>query len=168
VTAGIEVRPARAADAEAMARIFREGIEDRVATLQTQPPPAEAMARLASAGEPVLVADRDGELAGWARVAPYDPVNAYYASVGEATIYVARAHRGQGVGSALLDRLCAAAEAAGFHKLTGKVFTTNEASIELFERHGWSSVGVHRRHGRLDGEWKDVLVVEKLLGDAAA
>ena len=168
MTAGIEVRRARVADAEAMARIFREGIEDRVATLQTQPPPPEALARLATASEPVLVADRKGELAGWAKVAPYDPVNEYYASVGEATIYVARALRGQGIGSALLEQLCAAAEAAGFHKLTGKVFTTNEASVALFEHHGWSRVGVHRRHGRLDGEWKDVLVVEKLLGDAAA
>ena len=56
------------------------------------------------------------------------------------------------------------AEAAGFHKLVGKIFTTNAASIALVRACGWHDVGVHRRHGRLDGEWKDVLVVEKLLG----
>jgi phosphinothricin acetyltransferase len=152
VSGEIAVRPARDADAEAMARIFREGIEDRVATLRRQPPSAQAIAELARGPEPVLVAERGGEVAGWARVAPYDPVNAYYASVGEATIYVARALRGQGIGSALLERLCAEAESAGFHKLTGKIFTGNEASVALFARHGWTSVGVHRRHGRLDGE----------------
>ncbi len=163
----MRVRDARHGDAEAMAGIFREGIEDRVATYETRPPGPEEMAELVRGPGPVLVAEREGQIAGWARVAPYDPVHDYYATVGEATIYVARAHRRAGVGRSLLGALCESAERAGFHKLIGKLFTTNAASIVLFERDGWSRVGVHRRHGRLDGEWKDVLVVEKLLGDAA-
>lgn len=162
-----EIRPARPEDAAAMAAIFTEGIEDRVATYETRPPGAAEMEQVIGSGGPVLVAERGGEVVAWAKVVPYDPVHDYYATVGEATIYVARAERGAGVGSVLVDALCAAAEAAGFHKLIGKVFTTNAASIAMFERHGWAQVGVHHRHGRLDGEWRDVLVVEKLLGDAA-
>jgi L-amino acid N-acyltransferase YncA len=163
----VAVRPARPDDAGAIAAIFREGIEDRVATFETRPPRPEAITDVVGEQAPVLVAERDGEIVGWAKVAPYDPVHDYYATVGEATIYVARALRGAGIGSALIDALCATAGAAGFHKLVGKVFTTNATSIAMFERHGWIQVGIHRRHGRLDGEWKDVLVVEKLLGDAA-
>ena len=164
---GVGVRDARGDDAGAMALIFREGIEDRVATFETRLPSEEARAEALRSEGPVLVAELDGEVAGWAKVAPYDPVHDYYATVGEATIYVSRAQRGGGIGAALVEALGDAAEEAGFHKLVGKVFTTNAASIALFERHGWDQVGVHRRHGRLDGEWKDVLVVEKLLGDAA-
>ena len=65
---------------------------------------------------------------------------------------------------ALADR----AAAAGYHKLVGKIFTSNEPSIALVKSCGWREVGVHRRHGRLDGEWKDVLVVERLLGSNVA
>ena len=163
----VGVRAATAADASPMAAIFGEGIEDRVATLQTnQADPAE-MSRLVESIAPVLVAERDGQVAGWAKVGDYDPEHDYYSTVGEVTVYVARAHRGTGVGGELVEALAQAAQAAGFHKLVGKVFTTNSASIALFQRHGWRPVGVHHRHGRLDGRWKDVLVVEKLLGDAA-
>ena len=67
----------------------------------------------------------------------------------------------------MLDALADAAEQRGAYKLVGKIFTSNQPSIELVRRCGFRGVGVHRRHGRLDGEWKDVLVVERLLGDAA-
>lgn len=159
----ITVREARAGDAEAVAAIFREGVEDRVATFETGLPDATEMAATVAAAPPALVALREGAVVGWAKVAAYDPVHDYYAGVGEATIYVARDARGGGVGATLLDELEAAARAAGYFKLVGKLFTTNSASIALFQGHGWRPVGVHHRHGRLDGEWKDVLVVEKLL-----
>jgi phosphinothricin acetyltransferase len=148
-----------------MARIFREGIEDRVATFETEPASEADMAALAGAGPPVLVAERDGDVVAWAKVGPYADPHAYYAGIGEATLYVGREARGAGVGSALLAALAEAAEAAGYHKLVGKIFTANTVSVALVRGCGWREVGVHRRHGRLDGEWRDVLVVEKLLGD---
>jgi L-amino acid N-acyltransferase YncA len=109
------------------------------------------------------VAERDGDVVAWARIGPYSDPHDYYAGVGEATLYVARGARGAGVGRELMLALDPVAEAAEFHKLVGKIFTTNAASIALVRACGWHDVGVHRRHGRLDGEWKDVLVVEKLL-----
>jgi phosphinothricin acetyltransferase len=66
-----------------------------------------------------------------------------------------------------MNALAAEAQDRGFYKLLGKIFTSNEASIALVHACGWRDVGVHLRHGKLDGEWKDVLVVELLLGDAA-
>ena len=103
---------------------------------------------------------------GWAGVGPYDDSHDYYSGVGEATLYVDRAARRRGVGAALLEALAEEAEHHAYYKLIGKIFTSNEPSIALVRSCGWREVGVHRRHGRLDGEWKDVLVVERLFGEA--
>jgi phosphinothricin acetyltransferase len=161
------IRAAGPGDAEAMAAIFREGIDDRLATFETVPASVAEMAALTASGRPVLVAEREGEVVGWAKVAAYADGHDYYATVGEATLYVARGARRTGVGGALLTALAAVAERAGYHKLVGKVMSDNEASIELLRRCGWRQVGVHLRHGRLDGAWRDVVVVELLLGEAS-
>jgi len=86
---------------------------------------------------------------------------------GEHGVYVAGAARGRGVGQALLRELCEAAERAGYYKLTSRIFTTNAASRASHVATGFEEVGVQRRHGRLDGEWRDCVLVERLLGDAA-
>lgn len=161
------MRPARPGDAEAIARIYARGIEERVATFETHPLPPEEFARRVEAGELLLVAERDRKVLAWASVGPYSDPHDYYAGVGEATLYVAPPARRSGIASALLNALAGEAERRGYWKLIGKIFTTNEPSIELVRRCGFREVGVHHRHGRLDGEWKDVMVVERLLGEAA-
>ncbi len=161
------MRPARSGDAERIALIYDQGIEERVATFQTEAQrPAEIAARI-ERGEPWLVAQDEGRVVGWASVGPYDDAHAYYAGVGEATLYVERSARRSGAGRTLLNALGQEAKRRGYHKLVGKIFTSNRPSIALVRSCGWREVGVHRRHGRLDGVWKDVLVVELLLGDAA-
>ena len=91
-----------------------------------------------------------------------------YAGVGEHGVYVAGAARGRGAGRALLEALCAAAERSGHYKLTSRVFAANAASRAVHRAAGFEEVGIQRRHGRLDGEWRDCVLVERLLGDAAA
>ena len=156
------IRPAKDADAERLAEIFNQGVEDRVATFETRPADAEAAARWIDE-DLVLVAERDGAPVGWAKASPYADRHHYYDGVREATLYVEREARRTGVGRQLLDALADAATEAGAHKLVGKIFTSNEQSIAMVGGLGWREVGVHERHGTLDGEWKDVLVVEKLL-----
>ena len=116
---------------------------------------------------PMLVAERDGEVVAWAGIGPYDDASDWYSGIGEAAVYVARDARRGGAGRALLEALEQAAEDDGLYKLIAKIFDTNEPSLRLFERAGYRTVGIHRRHGRLDGEWKDVVVLEKLIGPAA-
>jgi phosphinothricin acetyltransferase len=65
-----------------------------------------------------------------------------------------------------LESLCAEAERVGFLKLVSRIFPENEASLALHRKVGFREVGVYRRHGQLDGEWRDCVIVEKLLGDA--
>jgi L-amino acid N-acyltransferase YncA len=160
LTSGPEVRSAVAGDAEVIARIFAEGIEDRVATFRTRSAEAGEIADLIAGETLMLVAESDGRVVAFAKVSAYcDPAD-YYAGVGEATIYVARWARGRGLGRPLLEALAEAAHSRGYWKLVGKIFDTNRPSLALFRSCGWREVGVHRRHGRLDGEWKDVVVVE--------
>ena len=89
-----------------------------------------------------------------------------YSGVGEHGVYVTGTARGGGIGRALLQALCEEAERAGYYKLTARIFTTNAASRALHRAAGFDEVGVQRRHGRLDGEWRDCVLVERLLGDA--
>jgi L-amino acid N-acyltransferase YncA len=158
------VRPARVGDAGAIARIFEQGIADRVATFETRAPAPAEIAELIAGGAPILVASPGGQVIGFAKIGPYaDPAD-YYAGVGEATVYVARAARRGGVGRELLEELAEEARSRGYWKLVGKIFDLNRPSLAMVRSCGWREVGVHLRHGRLDGAWKDVVVVELPLG----
>ena len=83
-------------------------------------------------------------------------------------MYVGREARGQGHGRAVLNALIAAAEEAGLHKLVSRIFPENTASRAVCRSAGFREVGTYVRHGMLDGRWRDCVIVERLLGDAAA
>ena len=164
----VEIRPGASMDAGAIAEIHSQGIAERSATFDTEPVTPEVVTGwLDGEREPVLVADLDGRIVGWARVIRSGERCAL-SGVGEYTIYLDRDARGRGIGCQLLDALAAAADTAGYWKLQGRLFTSNAASAALARSCGFREVGVYECHGRLDGEWKDLLIVERLLGDAAA
>jgi phosphinothricin acetyltransferase len=162
----LAIRPATEFDAAAMAAIYNEGIEDRLATFETRPRETGEVRAWLDDGLPCLVATDGDEVVGFARVSPYSD-RCVYQGVGEHGVYVARSARGGGVGRRLLEALCDDAERAGLYKLTSRVFTDNAASRAVHAAAGFHEVGVQRRHGRLDGRWKDCVLVERLLGDAA-
>jgi L-amino acid N-acyltransferase YncA len=158
------IRAARAADAAAIADIYNEGIATRLATFETDPRTAADVELWLAAGDrlPLLVAEEGEAVLGWARILVYSdrPV---YAGVGDVSVYVAEHSRGRGIGRALLDALQKRAKELGYWKLVGKLFTANAASAAMVRRCGWREVGMHHRHSRLDGEWRDVLLVERVL-----
>jgi L-amino acid N-acyltransferase YncA len=159
------VRSATPADAEAICGIYNAALSERKSTFETEPrSPRDFTDRIGNARFPLLVADAERGVIGWAGLAPYS-ARLCYAGIAECSVYVAVEARGRGVGTALAKTIAEVARDSGFHKLIGKLFTDNTASIRLTERCGFSTVGLHRRHGQLDGEWRDVLVVERLLGE---
>lgn len=162
------VRAAIPGDAEAICAIYNAAIAERGSTFETAlRSPADFDERIGAERLPLLVARASGAVIGWAGLASYSP-RPCYAGIGEASVYVVPEARGRGVGTALAEALATEAERNGFHKLIGKLFTDNVASVRLCERCDFSAVGVHRRHGQLDGEWRDVLVVERLLANQHA
>jgi phosphinothricin acetyltransferase len=159
----VAVRSATRADAEAVCGIYNAALSERGSTFETEPRSARDFEnRIGDTRFPLLVADTGHEVIGWAGLASYSN-RPCYAGIGECSVYVTIDARGRGVGTSLTEALAGAAHRNGFHKLIGKLFTDNTASIRLVERCGFSSVGLHRRHGRLEDEWRDVLVVERLL-----
>jgi phosphinothricin acetyltransferase len=162
----VRIRAAVAGDAEAIARIYNQGIEDRLATLETEPRTAEErVGWMAAKGprHPVLVAtDPAGAVLGWGSLNQFNPRPAY-AHVADFSIYVDRDQRGRGVGDALLTTLEERAREIGYHKLVLAAFPHNTAGMRLYERHGFRTVGVYKEHGRLDDRWVDVIIMEKLL-----
>jgi len=163
----LRTRPAQPADASAIARIYNEGIEDRVATFETRPRTEDDVRPWFAEGFPLVVVEEEGALIAWASAPPYSRGRDVYREVADFSVYVARAGRRRGVGRAAMEALLAEAEARGFWKLVGRIFPENEASLSLCRRLGFREVGFHRRHGKLDGAWRDVVVVERLLGEAA-
>jgi L-amino acid N-acyltransferase YncA len=161
-------RPAGPDDADAIARIYNEGIEDRVGTFEVEPRSAEDVLGWIEAGYPIVVSeDEAGQIVAWASAPPYRAQRPAYSGVAEFSIYVARPARGQGVGRVTLAALIAEAEGRGYWKLVSRIFPENEGSLALCRSLGFREVGVYRRHAKLDGMWRDVVIVERLLGEAA-
>lgn len=160
------IRRATRDDAARVAAVYNEGIEDRSATFETQPrSPGDVMNWLVDE-YPVLVAELGGEVVGFARIGEYSD-RCVYEGVGEHAVYVARAARGRGIGRALLDAVAGEAARRGYYKLTSRIFVENAASLAAHRAAGFREVGIQRRHGRLEGEWKDCVLVERLVGEAS-
>ena len=162
-------RTARREDAGAIARIYNQGIEDRIATFETEPRSTPDIERLLDerlGHYPAIVVERDGRVIAWASGGAYRSRPCYDAIV-EHSVYVERDQRGTGAGGVALVALCAEAERLGFRKLVSRIFPENVASLALHRKVGFREVGVYRRHGMLDGHWRDCVIVEKLLGEAA-
>lgn len=160
----IDVRAATAADASAIAEIYNEGIRGRQATFETRErTAADVLAWIDDPRYPVLVAERAGEVVGWVAASGYRPRECY-AGIVEFSVYVRASARGERVGDRLMAAFLPACEARGLWKVLSRIFPENAASRALCARHGFREVGVYQRHGRLDGVWRDVVIVERMLG----
>jgi phosphinothricin acetyltransferase len=164
--ADLTVRAAVPADAPAICAIYNQGIEDRLATLETElRTPDERREWLAARGarHPVIVAEAaPGAAIGWASLNAFNPRRAYD-HVADLSVYIERAWRGRGVGRLLLERLLELGRELGYHKLVLAAFPINRAGIALYERCGFREIGVYREQGMLDDRWVDVVVMERLL-----
>ncbi len=165
----VQVRPATLDDAAAIAEIYNQGIRARIATFETEErTPDERRAWIANHDErhPLLVATiREGRaerVVGWASTDGYR-TRACYAGIAEFSVYIHEGYRGRGVGVILLTALIVAAERAGLWKLLSRIFPENAASRTLCAKVGFREVGIYENHGKLDGVWKDTVIVERLI-----
>jgi L-amino acid N-acyltransferase YncA len=159
----IRIRPAVVEDAPAIARIYNEGIRGRGTTFETRERTAdEVIPWFGDPRHPVLVAELEGRVVGWVAASTYR-ARECYAGIAEFSVYVAGEARGRRVGDALMAAFIPACKEAGLWKVLSRIFPENTASRALCARHGFREVGVYERHARLDGAWRDVVIVERLL-----
>ncbi|MEJ8810914.1 N-acetyltransferase family protein [Variovorax ureilyticus] len=163
------IRPSRDEDVEAITAIYAHHVLHGTGTFETDPPSAADMAArradVLSKRLPYLVAERDGEILGFAYCNWFKPRPAYRFSA-EDSIYLADAARGQGLGAKLLDALSQAAEGVGVRKLIAVIGdSANAGSIGVHTAQGFTHVGVLKDCGWKFGEWRDVVLMEKVLGE---
>jgi len=143
VAVTLALRPAHASDAESICLIYNQGIEDRVATLETElRTPAERREWMAARGprHPVIVAESAGSVVGWGSLNVFNARPAYQ-HVADLSVYVERQWRGHGVGRRLLERLIEMARDIGYHKMVLSTFPTNASGVRLYQGLGFTEVG---------------------------
>lgn len=158
----MRTRLAIPADAPAIARIYNQGIEDRVATFETEPRTATEIQSWFTKQYAVVVVEDSDVIVAFAATFPYR-TRQCYAGVREFSVYVERSARGKGVGRVAMERLIKESRKRGEWKLLSRVFPENTASLKLLRNLGFREVGTYKNHARLDGEWRDVVIVELLV-----
>jgi phosphinothricin acetyltransferase len=157
-------RPASPDDAPILTQIYNEGIEDRVGTFETRPRQVQDVVAWFDGIHPIIVVEADGEVIAFASTSSYRSRECY-AGIAEFSVYVARKARGQGAGTVAMRALLDAVKPAGIWKLVSRIFVENHASRRLMASMGFREVGIYEKHARLDGQWRDVVIVERLIPD---
>lgn len=161
-------RPASPADAARIAQIYNEGIEDRVGTFETRLRSTDDVRAWFDGMHPIVVVeaqaagDAASTIVAFASTSTYRPRECY-AGIAEFSVYVARSARGMGAGRIAMQALIEAAGTTGIWKLVSRIFVENTASRQLMASVGFREVGIYEKHARLDGRWRDVVIVERLI-----
>jgi len=159
----LSARAASPGDIPAIAEIYNEGIQDRVGTFETRPRTHDDVRAWFDGVHPIVVVeDAGGHIVAFASTSAYR-TRECYAGIAEFSVYARRAERGRGAGRLAMDALIAAAARAGFWKLLSRIFIENTASRALMARAGFREVGIYEKHGKLDGVWRDVVIVERVI-----
>lgn len=168
----LSARAATPEDAARIAQIYNEGIEDRVGTFETRPRSDADVRAWFDGRHPVIVVETDTPEAGpgntASRIVAFASTSTYrardcYSGIAEFSVYVARDSRGHGAGRVAMRALIDACVPAGIWKLVSRVFVENTASRSLLASVGFREVGIYEKHAQLDGQWRDVVIVERLV-----
>lgn len=164
----VRIRPCQDADIPAITAIYREAVTTGTASFELEAPDEAEMRRrraaLVDGGYPYLVAEIDGQVAGYAYAGPYRTRPAYRASV-ENSVYVAPPLQGRGIGRELLGALVLAASVRGFRQMIAVIGdSANHASVRLHAAAGFAPVGTLRSVGWKHGRWLDTVLMQRDLG----
>lgn len=162
MTQTLQSRPALHKDIPRITHIYNQGIEDRTSTFETRPRSETDVLAWFDGKHPIVVVEVDGQVQAFASTSWYRSRECY-AGIAEFSVYVAREARGQRLGEVAMRGLIEESEKVGFWKLLSRVFPENQASLKMLARVGFRQVGVYHKHGQLEGVWKDVVIVERLL-----
>ncbi|MCH1627434.1 arsinothricin resistance N-acetyltransferase ArsN1 family A [Fredinandcohnia quinoae] len=159
------IREANIKDLISILSIYNQGIEDRIATLETEPKDMSYIKDWFEQHQErykIIVAEQEGKLSGWSSLNPYNNRCAY-AGVADLSVYIAREYRGKGIGGLLLTEIEKIAIENDFHKIVLFTFPFNMSGQGLYKKKGYREVGIFKNQGILDGKYVDVMTMEKLI-----
>lgn len=162
----LNIRLASLSDMKSVTEIYNQGIEDRIATLETRLRNTEDMEEWylgrSNRHKVIVIEDSNKNILGWASLNVFNSRKCY-AGVADISIYIDRKLRGKGLGKLLLLKLEEVAKEQGFHKLVLSTFKFNELGQNLYKKMGFREVGTYIKQGILDDKWVDITIMEKLL-----
>lgn len=162
---GIHIRDARVEDAEALAVIYNYEVHHGTNHYESEPQLAADRAKwiegLQARRFPVYVAEKDGEVIGFAALTPFHPLSGYRFTV-SGSLYVKIGFRGAGVGRLLCEALVVGAHQQGYHCVLAGVNSENAASLSLLKSFGFQEAGRFREIGTKDGRWHDDICLQKI------
>ena len=157
----ITIREIEPSDCEEIMEIYNDTLDERIATFNIEHIDVDKVREWKENGI-VLVANANDSVIGFVRSYPYS-ARSCYSGIAEFSIYISSQGRGKGVGSRLMDNFLEALISEGKWKVLSRVFPENLPSLLLLRKHGFQEVGTYRNHATLDGVWRDVVIVERLL-----
>ena len=166
-----EIRPATAADLPFVTEIYDHAVRYGTATFELIPPDLAEMTRrfkaLLDGGYPYFVAALEGRVIGYAYAGPYRPRPAYRFTV-ENSVYLAPAIHRRGIGTQLLQRLITECGARGYRQMIAVIGdSANLGSVGVHRAQGFSHVGVFKDCGWKFGQWRDIVLMEKVIGEGS-
>ncbi|MEA4901180.1 GNAT family N-acetyltransferase [Desulfitobacterium sp.] len=161
----VDIRRAKEADLKALTEIYNWAVQNTVATFdlenRTEDKANQWFLLHQDPYYPLIVAEYNGKVLGWASISPFHPRPAYKLS-GEFSIYIAPEYQGLGIGTKLLGMLCQIAEEIGYHTLLGLITGINTESLTLAAKCGFQETGRYREVGKKFGQILDVVVVQRI------
>ena len=157
-------RPATVEDLKAVTDIYNEAVLTTDATFDLEPKTEDEQGAWLAGHDrmhPVLVAELDGVVVGWASLSEWSSRSAY-AGTAEISLYIKEEFRGRGAGRRLLEDIMREGEKAGLHTVLARITTGNAVSIHLHESVGFEHVGVMREVGQKFGRMLDVLLMQRI------
>ncbi|MCA6066472.1 N-acetyltransferase family protein [Chryseobacterium sp. RG1] len=155
-----ELREMLPSDEARVLEIFQQGVNGGMATFETTVPTAEAWNMDYFNDCRWVLENETNEVVGWCALKPVSK-REVYKGVAEVSIYFEDNYQGKGLGSVLLKKMILDSENHGFWTLQANIFSENEASLRFHQKNGFRIVGMRKKLGKLKGEWKDVIMLEK-------
>lgn len=153
------LRKAEIQDIPEVLKIYNHGIEERIATFETRLRTEVDIKAWLDSGYPFVISQIEGRVISFAVTFPYSSRECYL-GIAEFSVYVHKDYRGKGIGKLTMQYLLDQCERKGFWKLVSRVFSENVNSRKMLRSTGFREVGIYEKHGKLDGIWRDTVIVE--------
>jgi len=159
-----KIKKAELKDIAGIMESYNKEIKEGVATFDTKEKTFEEMKKWF--GEhgpknPIMTAEINNELVGWASLSKYDDKKAY-SDTAEISLYVKKELQNKGIGKRLMKRILDEGKRAGLHTVIARITNGNQISVKLHKKFGFEYVGIYREVGKKFGKTLDVHLMQKI------